>query len=115
MSKRKKKALTPVRVLYHPAALSDMKRELDPTTMSDVVALASGLNGKTHPEIVALLENRSERKVCQWEGSHRQGGLRVLFAWGAGGLHLIGAFVKHNDEEGERLAKRILHRAEEVQ
>jgi hypothetical protein len=112
--KRRKQGLAAIRVLYHPLALSDMKKELDTQTMADVVALAAMLNGRTQPEIVALLENRSEKKVCQWEGSHRQGALRVIFAWGKAGLWLIGAFVKHNDEHGERLARRILPRAKEV-
>lgn len=81
---------------------------------ADVIAKVDRLNGRTQPEIVSLLDGRTERKIYQWEGSSEGGTLRIIFAWGKGCLWMIGAFVKVNDKEGERYMRRIRPRADEV-
>lgn len=101
-------------ILYHPDAQAELSASLDVATVADVVVIIDKLKGKTHQELVSLLDTRSERKVCQWECSHSGGTLRVVFSWGKGCLWFIGAFVKVNDPHGERLMKRILPRADEV-
>ena len=103
-----------IRLLYHPQAQDDLLTSLDPSVQSDVVAWVDRLNGRTQPELVSMLETRSERKVFQKEASAQGGTLRVVFAWGKGCLWMIGAFVKVNEPDGERHMKRILPRAAEV-
>ena len=115
MAKKGTPPPAPIRVCYHAAALAEIFEDLDAPTQADVIALVDQLDGKTHQELVALLDPRTERKVYQWEGSNARGGLRIVFAWGKASLWVIGAFVKHNDREGERLVQRILHRAAEVE
>lgn len=110
----KKQTQPPITIVYHPDAAAELL-SADKEMVADVVAVVNKLNGKTHQELVALLDGRSERKVCQWERSNRGGALRVVFAWGAGCLWYIGAFVKINDAHGERLMKQILPRALEVE
>lgn len=92
-----------------------MFAELDRATIADVRVLIEELDGKGHQEIVAILDERTERKVYQREKSHAAGTLRVIFAWGKACLWFIGAFVKHNDREGERRMRRILPRARQVE
>jgi hypothetical protein len=111
---KRKQAPAGVRICYHPTALTEILR-LDDQTQADVIAEVRVLNGMPLADLKHFLEPRSERKVVQRELSHSQGGLRIVFAWGKGALWVIGAFVKHNDEEGERRAKRILHRVNDVQ
>jgi hypothetical protein len=56
-----------------------------------------------------LLRNLKKTKQDQlWEYKARvpEGGLRVLFAYGKGGkIWCLGAFVKRNDKEGNKLLK----------
>jgi hypothetical protein len=101
-------------IYYQPDALADIKASLDAATQADVVATVLKLDGQIHQDIVALLDERTERKVFQWEGSHAKGTLRIVFAWGKACLWVIGAFVKSDDAHGERLMKRILPRADTV-
>lgn len=111
---KKKREQPGVPVLYHPDADDELHAELDAATVADVVDFIDSINGKTHQEIVARLDGRTERKIFQWETSHRAGTLRVAFAWGRGCLWFIGAFVKVNNAEGERYMSHIRPRAEEV-
>jgi hypothetical protein len=97
----------------HPVAYQELDL-LDAATCADVHAIFAKLVNKTHQQIADLLDGRTERKVAQWERSNQAGTLRVVFAWGEGGLWFIGAFVKANDSEGERYMKRILPRADQV-
>jgi hypothetical protein len=101
-------------VVYHPAVRAEIA-DLPDETQANVLAQIAALNGKTHQQLVKLLDERSERKVCQWESSDACGTLRIVFAWGRGKLWAIGAFVKNNDAQGERFVRRILHRVAEVQ
>ncbi len=110
----RKKPQRGIRILYHPEAQDDLLRSLAPDVLADVVARVDRLNGRTQPEIVAMLDRRTESKVFQSESSAEGGTLRIIFAWGKGCLWMIGAFVKVNDKEGERYMKRILPRANEV-
>ena len=109
-----RRQLPGIRILYHPKAQDEVLIQLAVSEQADVVAKVDRLNGRTQPEIVSLLDNRSERKVFQWEGSADGGTLRIVFAWGKGCLWMIGAFVKVNDKEGERYMRRIRPRADEV-
>jgi hypothetical protein len=106
----RKRPLPGVKVFYHPDAQAELA-SLPRATQADVVAKVNRVDGRTHPEIVKMLDARTEPKVFQWEGSAEGGTLRVVFAWGKGCLWMIGAFVKVNDKEGERFMKRILPRA----
>ncbi len=108
-----KKQLPGIKILYHPTAQSELV-DLAPAIQADVVAKVDRLNGRTQPEIVSMLDRRTEPKVYQWEGSAEGGTLRVIFAWGKGCMWLIGSFVKTNNKEGERFMRRILPRAKEV-
>jgi hypothetical protein len=110
-----KRPQAPVTIMYHADAEESMRSELDPRTAADVTALIDDLDGRTHQEIVARLDERTERKIYQLEKSHPAGTLRVVFAWGKGCLWFIGAFVKHNDPEGERFMKHIRPRAKQVE
>ncbi|MEO6836540.1 MAG: hypothetical protein ABI231_11640 [Candidatus Tumulicola sp.] len=101
-------------MLYHPTALDELTGSLSPTVQADVLAKVDRINGRTHSEIVKMLDPRTEPKVFQWEASAQGGTLRVIFAWGKGCLWVIGAFVKVNNKEGERFMRRILPRAVEV-
>jgi hypothetical protein len=109
-----KRPPAPIPIKMHPDAEEDLTSRLDPRTAADVTALIDDLDGRTHQELVALLDQRSERKLCQLEKSHPEGTLRILFAWGKACLWFIGAFVKHNNPEGERFMRRIRPRAEQV-
>ncbi|MEO6990464.1 MAG: hypothetical protein ABI346_06675 [Candidatus Baltobacteraceae bacterium] len=111
MGRRKLPGIT---ILYHPATLEELRSSLAPSVQADVIAKVDRLNGRPQPEIVSMLDRRTEPKVFQWEGSAEAGTLRIVFAWGKGCLWMIGAFVKVNDKEGERYMRRILRRAVEV-
>ncbi len=95
-------------------AQDELLISLSPAVQADVVAKVDRLNGRTQPEIVRMLERRTEPKVFQSEASAEGGTLRIIFAWGEGCLWMIGAFVKVNNKEGERYMRRILPRAIEV-
>jgi hypothetical protein len=98
-----------VEIRYHPEAFSENKKY--PEAVSDAVAFLKNMRGHTKSEIDVLLVPRTERKVFQREMWLPQGGLRLIFCWGSGGdLWYLGAFVKRNDREGERLVKPILRR-----
>jgi hypothetical protein len=50
--------------------------------------------------------------VYEWKRRTPEGGLRLIFSWGKGGLWCIGAFVKQNDAEGNRMLLRYRKLAE---
>jgi phage-related protein len=110
---KKKEPAAIIPIFYYPDA-DDELNDLDEKTRMMVLVEVDKLNGKSHQELVALLDGRTEPKVVQLEKSHWQGTLRVIFAWGRGCLWMIGSFVKRNNKEGERHMKRILPRASEV-
>lgn len=113
MSKGKKRAQSAVSLRLHPTALQELSI-LDEQTRADVAVIFDRVNGKTHQEILGLLDERSDSKVSQYERGTKAGPLRVVFAWGPGVLWFIGAYVKTNNADGERFIKRILPRAKEV-
>ncbi len=111
----KQPASSRVRICYHPDALAELP-QLTVETRRNVISEVGGLDGRPYQDIVAILDKRTEKKVYQREKSDARGTLRIIFAWGAasGVLWVIGAYVKHNDPEGERLFRRIAHRVREV-
>lgn len=113
MSKGKNPPQPTIPVRLHPEAEAEFAT-LDAQTRADVAVILGKLHGKTHQEIVRLLDDRSEPKVAQWERGNRAGALRVVFAWGKGALWFIGAFVKVSNADGERKIARILPRADAV-
>lgn len=113
MSKGKKRVQSAVPLRLHPTALEELSI-LDDQTRADVAVIFAKVNGKTHQEILGLLDERSDSKISQYERGTRAGPLRVVFAWAPGVLWFIGAYVKTNNAEGERFIKRILPRAKEV-
>jgi hypothetical protein len=110
----KKPPLPAIKIFLYPPAQAEILANLSSVVQADVAAKILRLSGKTQPEIVKMLDRRTEPKVYQWESSAPGGTLRIVFAWGKGCLWAIGAFVKVNDKEGERYMQRILPRAKVV-
>jgi hypothetical protein len=98
-----------VKIRFHPSVVNENRQY--PEAVADAMAFLNRIRGRTKTEIDAILEPRSERKVFQREMRLPQGALRLIFYWGGGGvLWYLGAFVKGNNLQGERLAKPILRR-----
>lgn len=115
MPKPKRRTPRDIPLKLHPRALREMQESLDAATQADIAVIFKAIDKQSHQRIASLLEPRTEPKVFQWERSNPAGTLRVVFAWGQGCLWFIGAFIKANDPQGERLIKRILPRAAEVE
>jgi len=114
VSKREKREMPGFRIMMHPDADRELPSNFDFTTEADIRSVLRLLDGKTQQELVAILDGRSNPKVYQFERSNVAGTLRVVFAWGKGVLWYVGAFVKANDRQGERLIRPFLKRAEHV-
>jgi hypothetical protein len=64
-----------------------------------------------HAHVVSLLKKTNVEGVFEWRRRTPEGALRLIFSWGKGGLWCIGAFVKHDDREGDRLLRSYSDRA----
>lgn len=81
---------------------------LRPEPRAKALSLVQQLANKTHQEIAPLLDSTTFENVFQHERRIKEGGLRVVYGWGAKGtLWVLGAYVKRNDKEGERILKAV--------
>jgi hypothetical protein len=52
-----------------------------------------------------MLKKTHVERVFEYKRDTPEGGLRLLFAWGKGGLWCLGAFVKTDDRQGNRILR----------
>lgn len=101
-------------IRFHPSWRTEFD-DLSAGTQADVLDFIDRINRKTSVDISAVLEPRSEQKVFQKERRVAAGALRLLFRWGTNNeLWFLGAYIKNNNEQGERYARRILRRTADV-